>query len=282
VTEALPSPAAAAPPAEKPPRGRICGLKLSPLHPRTPRLADHVALAAAAGAPLVERGFFRSVADWPYCLNDRLGTCPIAGVAHALQLWGAVAGRERIMRDPAVLQTYIDVGGYDPTNPATDRGLVLGDLLEYWRTKGVEIGDGGERDRLDAYASVDPRNLDHLAAAIDLCGAVLMGFSLPRSAMTQAVLEVPAGGPVGDGAPGSEGGHLMLAVGHGPLWTMVTWGRLQMCTREFILAYAFQAVVPISRAWLTAAGTTLSGETLDRLEVAAAAISAPAVSAASA
>jgi len=208
--------------------------------PRVPRLADHAPVDAGADGTISWAG---EVASWPMCLNDKLGCCTIAGVAHAAQAVGVIAGAEWIMSDAEVVANYQRFG-YVPGNAATDQGAVEEDVLNAWLNDGMTIG--GATDRIDAYASIAPNATGLARYALHAFGIVYVGVNLPIAAQGQIVWDPPATlSPIDQ--PGTWGGHCMLLIAAEPddhpdgLVTFVTWGMLQQATWRWWLTYCDEA-----------------------------------------
>ncbi len=115
--------------------------------PRTLKMARY--LAPALPAPPAHVDYTRGVADWGMMLNDQLGDCTIAAVAHAIQAWTLNAGSGADVADSTVQLYYEKWDGYNPADPSSDQGGVELDVLNNWRQQGF-AGHG-----LDAYVSID-------------------------------------------------------------------------------------------------------------------------------
>ncbi len=215
---------------------------------RLPQAAPHLD-AAAPGCPSVI-DWSRDVAlgAWGVFLNDQLGDCTCAAVAHAIILWSATASpvggapcRWPNSRD--VLALYEAVAGYVPGRSETDRGARCADVLAHWCQCG--IGCDGAMDRLAAYAVIDPRNHAHVRTALWALGAVYAGVLLHEAQETEAVWS-DLSSPV-------MGGHcvLLVAADNDGL-TCVTWGELRRMTWGWWDAAAEEAYALLSPNWLAA------------------------------
>ena len=201
-------------------------------------------------------------------LNDKLGDCTIAALGHAIQTWSANNGGEVTVPDAAILKAYEEACGYTPTNPSTDQGGCVLDVLKYAR----KVGIGGHV--IGAFAALDPTNHAHLEAAMNLFGGVYIGVELPRSAQGQAVWAPPWYGPRYNGAPGGWGGHAIwtpdYSVGDKRLWC-VTWGGLQPMTFAFVDDYVGgtsggEAYAILSPDWVAPGKVAPSGLDLAALQ----------------
>lgn len=210
--------------------------------PRTLQMANYLELPPI---PPAQDWTAKAAPGWGMMLNDKLGDCTCAAIGHIIQAWSANAGpQEIVLPDQAILKAYEAVGGYRPSDPSTDRGAVELDVLKYWRKTGV----GGHK--IDAFVALEPRNHAHIKAAVDLFGGAYIGVALPLSAQTQKVWSVPPGGPSGNAAPGSWGGHAVVVEAydaHG--LTVITWGQKKKMTWSFWDAYCDEAYACLSELW---------------------------------
>lgn len=172
---------------------------------------------------------------WGMYLNDVKGDCTCAAVGHIIMSWRIQEGNTTPPpTDSDVLSLYNYVNG------GQDEGSTCLFVLNTWRKWGIAS------DKLGAYVSIDPHNLNHIKLAVWMFGAVYVGIALPKTARTTETWDVPSSGPVGDAAVGSWGGHAVNIVGYtevGPI--VVTWGRLQQMTWNFWTTYADEAYAPV-------------------------------------
>jgi hypothetical protein len=210
--------------------------------PRTLQMANYLELPAF---PTSRDWTSKAVPAWGMMLNDQLGDCTCAAIGHITQAWTANAGPKEItLPDQAILKAYEAVGGYKPGHPETDRGAVELDVLKYWRKTGV----GGHK--IDAFVALEPKNHQHVEAAVDLFGGAYIGVALPVSAQKQKVWSVPPGGPTGSGAPGSWGGHAVVVEAYDPHGlTCITWGQKKRMTWSFWDTYCDEAYAALSELW---------------------------------
>lgn len=205
-------------------------------------------------APPAQVDFSAKVKNWGMMLNDTLGDCTVAACGHQIQQWTANAGKQVTPPDSSILSAYEAVSGYRPGRPSTDGGAEMLTVLKYWRKLGI---DG---HKIGAFAYINPANFDHLRAAVWTFGSAYIGLAMPKSSQKQAVWDVPAGGAVGDGAPGSWGGHAVEVAGFGPKGLLiVTWGQLKWMTWDFLKTYCDEAYAIISRDFLAAGKTPNNG-----------------------
>ena len=181
-------------------------------------------------------------------LNDKLGDCTCAAVGHCVQEWTAEAQKQQvIIPDQTILQLYETVGHYNPNNPNSDRGAIELNVLNYWLANPVA------GNQLSAFAALEPHNHQEIQDAVYIFGNCYIGLALPLSAQTQTVWTVPPGGAVGQGAPGSWGGHAVPIVAYDQRGlTCITWGELKRMTWQFWNAYCDEAYGLLSPDWVNA------------------------------
>ena len=74
-------------------------------------------------------------------LNDQLGDCVIAGMAHVVGvLTGNNGGAPFVYNQDQIVALYSAIGGYVPGNPNTDRGCDEQTALNYWQHNGAPSG----------------------------------------------------------------------------------------------------------------------------------------------
>lgn len=199
--------------------------------------------------PPTRTKFSTVVSSWPMYRNDQLGDCAIADPAHAIQLVTALGVlRESRVTDSDVLKGYEAVGHYKPSDPSTDRGCVMGDVMDYMRKTGL----GGHR--IDGYASVNPHNIVEVKQAITFFGGAHLGLALPLSAQSQVGKTWAASTSKTKGAAGSWGGHAVLLTDYDSSGlACITWGGVQRMTWAFLAKYADEMFVSLSAEWITPA-----------------------------
>ena len=240
------------------PAGKLGALPPHPehTHPRV-KLASHLDMATLPPTPAVV-DYASRVRSWPMYLNDRIGDCTCAGIAHSIQAWTAYGKRLVTLPNSAVLALY-EAMGYVPGDPSTDNGAVEQDVLAYVQKHGIG------RHKILAYAQVDHTNPDEMKTALNLFGSVYLGAQMPQSAMDQTNAGEPWT-PV----PGSpiEGGHCFVAqrwdTAAVPM-TVVTWGQLQRVSLDWWADNGLEAWVIITKDFFSASGVSGSGVNLATL-----------------
>jgi hypothetical protein len=213
---------------------------------RTLQLAKYIP-AGAVPAPPASEDFKKKVKQWPMMLNDNLGDCTCACAGHMIQQWTTYSSNQpTVLPDQAIEKMYEAVGHYNPADPSTDQGAVILDVLNYWRNTGVA------GDKILAYAILEPQNHDQIKDSVVLFGNCYLGVQLPLSAQNQSVWAVPPGGPHGQDAPGSWGGHAIPIVAYDQRGvTVVTWGSLKRVTWQFLDAYCDEAYAVLDKDWIS-------------------------------
>jgi len=184
------------------------------------------------------------VANWPMMKNDTVGDCTCAGMGHFIQDWTTNCGSPFIPSDAQVIAAYSAITGYTPSDPNTDQGANLNDVLNYSRQTGIA------GHKIGAYASLEPKNHTELQDSIYLFGGAYLGIALPLTVQGAKCWQVPSK-ISGKGAPGSWGGHCVLAVKYDPRWiTVITWGALLQMSWAFYDAYCDEAFAVLSQDWI--------------------------------
>jgi hypothetical protein len=184
------------------------------------------------------------ISSWGTLGNDDYGDCVWAGAAHETMLLNKEAGVVVSFTDAAVLSDYTAVTGFNPNDPNSDDGTDVQTAAAYRQKTGV-IDAAGNRHKIAAYLALDPGNLDHLYYASYLFGAVGIGIQFPESAMDQ----FSAGQPwdVVKGASIDGGHYIPLVARRDDGLHVITWGKNQTMTENFLRTYCDEAVAYISQ-----------------------------------
>lgn len=192
---------------------------------------------------------------YPMFRNDELGDCAIAGPAHMIQTWTANTGSLIVPTDADVLAAYSAVGGYNPSDPSTDNGCVLLDVLNYWRKSGI----AGQK--ISAFVALDPQDPRELMYAIWLFGGVLLGAALPDSVVNvDDLVAAPWDDHVADSANPANG-HCIVASDYDMCagLTVETWGTAKPMSFSFARRYLDEAYAILSPDWLGPNGRCPAG-----------------------
>ncbi len=218
-------------------------------------------------------------ADFGMMANDRLGDCTAAALYHARQVWtGNAEPPEKTEPDADVIRFYEESTGYDPKDPASDKGGVMQDVLAFAVKSGYPVGAGGAaadgppaRDRLLAFIEVDPLNSDDMKRVIYECGVANIGFNVPAYLMANVVPDLWDIDPNGDQTV--VGGHDVVLTGYdGEGWGLISWGRRYRMTAAFLAAWCEEAYAMVAADWLEKTGKTPLGMSAADLEAQMAAI----------
>ncbi|WP_263356910.1 hypothetical protein [Acidicapsa ligni] len=224
---------------------------------RTLQLGKYIGAGLPAAPAAAD--WTKGIQKWGMMLNDKLGDCTIASVAHAVQVWSANTAGEITVPDAQVLEYFEQWDGYKPSDPSTDAGGVELNVLTRWRKGAFDT------HKLIAFADVAITNLEEVRQAIHLFGGVYIGVGLPITAQTQDVWDVVKDGGAHAKA-GSWGGHAVFVPkydAHG--FTCITWGATKTMTNAFWEKYVDEAHALLSHDWLARKGAP-SGFKLDELK----------------
>lgn len=191
----------------------------------------------------------KGVTGWGMMLNDQLGDCTIAGVAHAVQVWSANTGNTITVADSIIQTYYQNWDGYVPGNPSTDSGGIELDVLTNWQKQGFS------GHTLTAFADAKAPNLVEIRQSIALFGGVYIGLALPLTAQNQDVWDVVSGGGA-KAKKGSWGGHCVFVPKYDEkTFTCITWGQLKTMTLAFWTKYCDEAHALLGQDWISAKGS---------------------------
>jgi hypothetical protein len=238
------------------------GKKAARVDTRTLKLSRY--FLATLPPPPPSCDFSHSQDEWGVMMNDELGNCTIAAVAHAVQTWTQVINQEITVPDQVVVDYYSRWCGYMRGIDSTDNGGVELDVLNNWRR------DTFAGHQLLGYADADPTNLDHVKQAVALFGGVYLGVQLPLSARGKKVWDVAGGS---SGLAGSWGGHAIWAPKYDDKGLYcISWGEMYLITWDFVSkkdtngdAYCDEAHALVSPDFITTSGMAPSGFNLATL-----------------
>lgn len=185
---------------------------------------------------------------WGMMLNDTLGDCTIACIAHMIQAWTAMAGHKITVPDSAVLKAYENFDGYVPKHPETDQGGDILTVCQDWESLGIA------GHKISGFGEVNMTEM-RWKQALWAFGGLNCGVVLPVTAQNQlgGTWDIVGDGKRGDAEPGSWGGHCINAVGYDLEGvTFVTWGETQRATWRFVMRYFDECVACLSVDWTKA------------------------------
>lgn len=201
-----------------------------------------VSYASDLPTPPAACDYTSKVSSWGMLGNDRLGDCGFASAAHQIQTWTSAQDHEVTPTAQQVSQEYLSY------NQGADRGVVLLDMLSFWRNTGI-IGH-----RIGAYAALAAGNHDELKNSVYLFGGASLGVQLPN-AWNPAYgwkpsdgWKAPVGPANGNWAPGTWGGHAVPVVKYGVDGvTVISWGMPVLMSFHAFDTYCDEAFVTISK-----------------------------------
>lgn len=214
-------------------------------------------------APPAAVDYSKPVKTWPMMGNDQYGDCTCAAAGHMIEEWTANTGQEITLPDATILQAYNHFAHGNP-----DAGANMLDVLKYWRKTGMG------KDKIMAFAQLEPRNHVQLQDAVSIFGSCYIGVALPNFAVPpgtdflQIPWAVPGTGPVGDAAPNPANGHCVPAVAYDQRFIyVVTWGAIKTMSWQFYDAYADEAYAVLSPDWVNKrVGTAPNGFNMSALQ----------------
>ena len=214
-------------------------------------------------APPSAIDYSKPVNTWPMMGNDQYGDCTCAAAGHMIEEWTANTGQELTLSDAAILQAYNHFAHGNP-----DAGANMLDVLKYWRKTGIG------RDKISAFAQLEPQNHIHLQDAVSMFGSCYIGLALPNFAVPEDVdfltipWVVPGTGPVGNAAANPANGHCVPAVAYDQRCIyVVTWGAIKTMSWQFYDAYADEAYAALSADWINQkVGTAPNGFNMAALQ----------------
>jgi hypothetical protein len=235
------------------------GRKAVVVDSRTMRLSKFFTAALPPPPPACD--FSKGQTSWGELLNDQLGDCTCAGVGHACQVWTANGSTEAAITDQEVLTAYENWCGYNPADPSTDQGGIELNVLKDWKAQGFA------GHALTAFAAVLPANKTHIQQAVNLFCGLYIGMNVPAYIMPDDG-QVPQLWDVDPAADNSSiGGHCVFVYGYdqaGPKF--ISWGANYQMTWAYWAEQVDEAYALISKDYLSAAGNSPSGFSLDALE----------------
>ena len=170
-------------------------------------------------------------------MNDTLGDCVIAGMAHVEGVLSGNAGNLVTYTSDQIVALYSAIGGYVPGNPNTDNGCDEQTALNYWQQHGAPAGS----HRIAGWIAVDPHNVTECQTALWLFENLVFGVELPD----EWVNPMPSASGflwAKAGPPDPNNGHCFVGVGYddvGP--TIDTWGMLGTIAWKAVRNYAGHA-----------------------------------------
>ena len=218
-------------------------------------------------APPPKKNWLTGIPSIPMYLNDTLGCCVIACMAHMLDQWSYLTTGKIIgFTNDQITAMYTAIGGYNPHAPLvngqnpTDNGCDMLTAMKYWRTNGF-CGH-----KIAGFAEVNTTSPTEFERAICWYGSITIGVNLPLAIQSLSDWPAPPN-LVGDWAPGSWGGHCVDSAAYFPgTQTVETWGSELQMSDVFFKSYCDEAYVVFFPGWVMANGQSPSGLNVQQLQ----------------
>jgi hypothetical protein len=163
---------------------------------------------------------------------------------------------------PCALQTYGEISGWQPSDPASDTGINLQDGLDYWMNTGIVLPDG-TRHRIAGFFKVDPSNDAELREVVAVCGGAYVGQDIPDA------YDSSNEGDTWDLEGPGTGGHCTGIFAYTPgVWDMESWAMRFPETDRAKNAYMTEAWAVVSPTWANGTGQTPFNMTLAEVDAA--------------
>jgi len=173
-------------------------------------------------------------------LNNQLGDCVIAGMAHLVGVFSGNAGGPPAVYDQSeIIALYSAIGGYVPGHPNTDHGCDEQTALNYWQHHGAPTPK--DNHEIAGWISVNGADPGEYRTALWLFENLYCGLELPN-AWINPFPSAPGfvWNVAGPSVPAN--GHCVVGVGYTPKGvTICTWGMLGLMTDAAIAKYATTA-----------------------------------------
>lgn len=207
-------------------------------------------------APPMEFGKQGLIKSWFTYGNDEYGDCVWAAKAHMHMLWPLLGGYKRnYFWTNNVLSDYSACTGFKADDPNSDQGTDMKTAAEYHRKTGVRDSHGN-RHRVSAYVNMIPGNIDQLAMATYVFGAVELGVLMTADNMKQ----FDKGEPWTVTADHPIGGHCIPVFGRDAdgNFLCVSWGKVARLSPAFIEKYMDEGIAYLDTQILDQAGLSQS------------------------
>jgi hypothetical protein len=165
-------------------------------------------------------------------LNDTLGCCVIASLAHKIGVWMANAGNPFMLTDSDIKRLYSAIGGYVDGDPSTDQGCDLQEAVAYVVQKGPFFPSNAHKAL--GYVGVNINDATEMRIAVWLFGYLDLGYALPDN------FQAPGGDGFTfsdlSGNPNMGEGHCMGVPGRYGSSTLgcSTWGMIGDQTDQWV------------------------------------------------
>lgn len=199
--------------------------------PTTPKLAKYM----AKGLPDVKSVDYTTglTIPWQMLRNDDIGCCTLAGVGHMVMGFSITMNDPQLnMMTPTEVETYYKIiGHWDPSDPTTDNGCIMTDVLDYWKYNGIMIGS--KPNQIFGYAYLKPTDIHTMRFALRYFGGLYIGIHLPQKCEDSDVWDA------WDDDGGILGGHCVTLQGvdDDNNFFGISWGQRYTITPAFLAKY---------------------------------------------
>ena len=168
-------------------------------------------------------------------LNDELGDCVIAGLAHLVGVFTGNAGLPPAIFSPeAITSLYSAIGGYVPGVASTDNGCDERTAMAYMQRTGFPAGN----HQITGWVSIDGTDPHRVRTALWLFENLLFGVELPDEWVDPGP-DKPGWTWDVAGPANPDNGHCFVGVGYTPEAIQIdTWGMIGNLTNQAVAAYA--------------------------------------------
>lgn len=181
-------------------------------------------------------GYANLVTEWSMGGNQKFSDCSFVALANLHDLVSAVNGRPEVISEAECEFFYAVETGFDPNNPSTDKGAVLGTLLSHWMADGWP---GDSELRPIGYCELRE---DEIPVCIYLLGGAVAWAMLPSDG---------AGGYdfSGTDKPGEYAHAVFIAQATSDSLTLITWARREVVSREWWAKYGREVFGLLHPQW---------------------------------
>lgn len=228
-----------------------CGKQAPKYDKRTLHMENYLAPKVQLPPTPPSADIGKGITDWPMFANDRFGCCVLSYAANHLMVRTSDAGHITVLSDTDVLEAYHEITGFDPVTGANDNGTNMLDAYKYLRTVGI----GGKK--IDAFAALNPRNLDYVKFCIAYFEGIGIGVRLPNNYIDSLGSDGPW---TLSGNPNPSLGHCVLAEDYDEesIWVR-TWRLHKQLTWDQYLQYVDEAWVAFASDMLDDSGKSPAG-----------------------
>ena len=219
---------------------------------RTLKLADFMNLSTLPQVPAAFDWSMKDGVPLVYGMdgNDRYGDCVFVSACHQIGTWTGQTGKQYVASEQDALEAYQAFTGFDPETGDNDNGANMLDVAKAWKGGKPIAGH-----TIAAFASVDMKRPDLVAAAANLFGGLWTGWALPTA--WQGADEWTTGPSTGgQWEPGSWGGHAVALTLVSPAMLGIkTWAQNMPVTPAALATYCDEGFALISQdCWETLTG----------------------------